>query len=213
MNIQFICLANSFKEGGRCIAGIEILDNKLVLVNNTPKWIRPISENDHGEVNTNLVSHLKLLDIVQINTIKNVPSGYQSENVLFDTSSIKVVGKFPIASINSLNSVNVTTLFGNRTKVVDSTDILHLNYSLALVELLDFDVFEIKYEGNPNPKVRLRFTYNNNNYDLPITDISFLNAYKLNKSILKNSPKINIVLSLAVVHEGLYYKLVAGILF
>lgn len=213
MKLQFICLANSFKEGGRCIAGIEILNNQVVLNNNSPKWIRPISKNGHGEVEIDLVSHLNLLDIVEIDFIKNVPTGYQSENILFDTSTIKVVGKFPANNLNSFCTANMNTIFGNRTKVVDSIDIKSLGYSLALIKLIEFEIFEINYLGNPKPKVRLKFTYNDNIYDLPITDLAFLNKYKLNKNILANVSEIKIVLSLAVIHEGLYYKLVAGIIY
>jgi len=41
MLTRFVCLANSFKEGGRCLAGI-VLDNnnKPVIENALPKWIR-----------------------------------------------------------------------------------------------------------------------------------------------------------------------------
>lgn len=42
-----LCLANSYKHGGRCIAGIEVtLDNKgysiVRDVNGVPKWVRPV---------------------------------------------------------------------------------------------------------------------------------------------------------------------------
>ena len=128
MKKQFICLANSFKEGGRCIAGIELINNEIILNNNTPKWIRPISDKGHGEVETNLVSHLNLLDIVEIEVSQNVPSGYQSENALFDTSQIKIVGKFPITHLNTICTTNIDSIFGNKHKVVNSFDIEKLNY-------------------------------------------------------------------------------------
>ncbi|MFO7906187.1 MAG: hypothetical protein R6U98_26250, partial [Pirellulaceae bacterium] len=38
---EFICLANSRKHGGRCIAGIE---------RRSGKWIRPVSDLDDGRV-------------------------------------------------------------------------------------------------------------------------------------------------------------------
>src|SRR5687767_10046766 len=93
MKTRFVCLANSFKEGGRCLAGIE-LDNK----NNPkieighPKWIRPICDTPHGEVPTYLVAHLEILDIVQIDIIGYPDErDYQSENVLFDQNSLNVM--------------------------------------------------------------------------------------------------------------------------
>ena len=55
MKKHFICLANSFKYAGRCLGGIEIemKDNKYTIVRNengTPKWIRPISFEEHGQL-------------------------------------------------------------------------------------------------------------------------------------------------------------------
>ena len=44
MNKTFVCLANSRKLSGRCIAGKEFS-------NNIPgDWIRPISEREHHEI-------------------------------------------------------------------------------------------------------------------------------------------------------------------
>jgi hypothetical protein len=49
-----------------------------------PIWIRPVSDSEHGEVSSELVDHINLLDIVEINVTAVAPQGYQSENVLFD---------------------------------------------------------------------------------------------------------------------------------
>ena len=40
-----ICLANSRKKGGYCIAGKEIVNHQV-----TPKWIRPVSDTESGEL-------------------------------------------------------------------------------------------------------------------------------------------------------------------
>jgi hypothetical protein len=40
MPTRFVCLANSFKEGGRCLAGIELdNNNNPIIENGHPKWI------------------------------------------------------------------------------------------------------------------------------------------------------------------------------
>ena len=98
----FVCLANSKKYGGRCIAGIELNQDvnssfSLVKHNSNPNWIRPISKTEHGEVDSTLVEHIKIGDIVEINISEICPQGYQSENVLFDTSSISILGKMPLS--------------------------------------------------------------------------------------------------------------------
>ena len=51
MDKHFICLANSYKRGGRCIAGIIVTIKpngqwvKETTQNGSPKWIRPIDKN------------------------------------------------------------------------------------------------------------------------------------------------------------------------
>ena len=73
--VKIICLANSKKNGDRCIAGIDIC---------TGKWIRPISNLDDGRVSTNLClidnEELKPLDIVDI-PFDNQNNGYEVENL------------------------------------------------------------------------------------------------------------------------------------
>ncbi len=92
----FICLANSKKYGERCIAGVEITDfdgtnYSMVKVDSQPKWLRPVSKKDHGEVSANLVGKLNLLDIVEFDMLSECPRGYQSENVFFDEQSLIVI--------------------------------------------------------------------------------------------------------------------------
>ncbi len=104
MPTRFVCLANSFKEGGRCLAGIELDNNNApVIINGHPKWIRPICNTPHGEVHTHLVVHLNILDIIEID-VTGYPEvrDYQSENALFRENSIRVLGRFNSTNLNQL---------------------------------------------------------------------------------------------------------------
>ena len=96
MKHYFVCLANSKKYGERCIAGIELKKGQttkyeIVKKDDKPKWIRPVTKNEYGEVATQLVGHIKMLDVVELEITKEVPDGYQCENCEFDVRSIKVV--------------------------------------------------------------------------------------------------------------------------
>jgi len=85
MPTRFVCLANSFKEGGRCLAGIELdKNNNPIIANGRLKWVRPICNTPHGEVPTDLVAHIEVLDIIEIE-VTGYPDkeDYQSENALF----------------------------------------------------------------------------------------------------------------------------------
>lgn len=207
-----LCLANSYKEGGRCIAGIQLDNNhNPILKNNSPIWIRPVCEADHGQVPNHLCQNIQPLDIIEINGTNNVGSGYQSENTSFDENEILSIGKANRNILNNLYS-NTNLIFGNRGKALPEDTIKTLNHSLILVNLSEFEIIEKQYEDREHPKVRLKFSYNNNSYDLPITDPIFLDSYSNNKTILNGKNDIDVVLSLGVPFNDWYYKLVATII-
>jgi hypothetical protein len=73
---QLICLANSWKRKGRCIAGIEPT---------TAQWIRPVSKLDDGQipVDAQLINgrDIELLDVVDIPLAEVGPDfGFENEN-------------------------------------------------------------------------------------------------------------------------------------
>ena len=113
MITKFICLANSFKEGGRCIAGIELdAQNTPVFEKGKPKWIRPVGNTRYGEVPTEIAAPFKLLDIIELDVTESQPQGYQSENVAFDEKSIRICGSFNQEELLTICD-NVSLIFGN----------------------------------------------------------------------------------------------------
>ena len=215
MPTRFVCLANSFKEGGRCLAGIELDNNNNPKIENGhPKWIRPICNTTHGEVHTHLVADLKILGIIEIE-VTGYPheKNYQSENVLFRENSIRVIGRFSFTQLNQLCD-NRSLIFGNRGKAVSEEAIGNLSYSLMLINTNQFEVIERTYEDNPNRlQTRLVFSYNGNKYDLPVTDPIFLHNYQSSSDAIEDVEDVYLTLSLAIVHNNWHYKLVAAIIF
>jgi len=212
--MRIVCLANSFRTGGRCLGGIALDQNNYpIFQNNRPKWIRPVCNTEHEEVPTHLVSHISLLDIIEFRTIESTGHGHQSENVLFHTNSIGVVGNFAVNRLPNLTGNNRFNLvFGNRGAAVPEHMVSEFNYSLKLLELTDFETNERVFEGREYPQIKLSFRYNGNLYNFPITDPEFLNSYGRNNSILENVQKIYVTFSLAAPHEEWSSKLVAGII-
>lgn len=213
--MKIVCLANSFREGGRCLGGVALdSNNKPSFENNRPKWIRPVCNTEHHEVPVNLVSHINLLDIIEFEFKKNVGSNHQSESVLFKENSIKIVGKYQKKELKSIcENDSFTKLFGNKGKAVSEDAISNLSYSLLMIYLEDFEVNEKTYEDKQYPQIRLAFRFNNILYDLPITDPYFLHQYQSNSNILNGVNKLYITLSLAAPYKDWYYKLVAGIIY
>ena len=90
MDKHFICLANSYKRGGRCIAGIVVsIDSNdhwvtETLSNGSPKWIRPINRNtEYGEIPENEARFISLLSIVRLTDIEPCPSQSHAEDVYY----------------------------------------------------------------------------------------------------------------------------------
>ena len=76
--VKIICLANSRKRSGRCIAG-KIIDSN--------KWIRPVSSRESEEISEEERRYKdgqmpKLLDIISIPVKFRKPTLHQKENYL-----------------------------------------------------------------------------------------------------------------------------------
>ena len=209
MKVQFVCLANSIKLNGRCVAGTVLLNNNPVLNFGNPTWVRPVSEMEHGEISTALVSQTKLLDILEIDLTKNVGNGFQSENVLFDSTSLKKIGTLPYDHLTKFVTTSTDSkIFGNHGKSVHKDVINMIDYSLLMICLDEFSVKVID-----STKLRLLFTYNGFGYDLPITDPDFIRNYNSNNQILEGKSEIFVTISLAVEHNEWHSKLIAGIMY
>ena len=81
---RIVCLANSCKFGGRCIAGVELRPSGRF-----GQWIRPITGRtskaiNHFEQTCTDSTWTGLLDILDIDFGYAVPEGHQSENILIN---------------------------------------------------------------------------------------------------------------------------------
>jgi len=215
MSIRLVCLANSFKERGRCLAGIELDNqNNPIIVNGRPKWIRPICNMPHGEIPNQIAEPFQILDIIEISNTKTKPEGYQSENVLFDTNSLKKVDSFNKRNIERLCETT-KYVFATRYDSLSEEVISKLNHSLLLIKPTAFEVIEKPNEQFPDkPKHRLVFSFNGFNYDLSITDPVFLRKYQKNPDFFESVKEVFLSLSVGVKFPATnrYYKLVAGII-
>jgi hypothetical protein len=74
-----VCLANSFRPGGSCVAGIEYYNGKF------GNWVRPISKRLNQAINNAEKSYengtqLAMLDVVRISFDSHTPKNHQTEN-------------------------------------------------------------------------------------------------------------------------------------
>ena len=219
--MKILTLSNSYKEGGRCIAGIQIDEQyRIVSRNNNLSWIRPICNTVHEQVPNNLASNIKYFDVIdfEIDTTYT-RNDYQSENVLIHNNNLKYYKKLKTnrrwSTLNKLysNFNNNNTIYLNSSKFITTNQIQNLSYSLQLVKATDFEIVQNnRYDGN-GTQLRILFNYKRNSYNLPITDPIFLNKYRRDDSILDYSEEIFIISSLGVAFNNKYYKLAATIFY
>lgn len=211
----FLCLANSKKFGERCIAGIELRKGRKkfhpVEKEGKPCWLRPISKFQHGAVRESIVGGINLMDIIELDIEELCPNGYQSENVTFKPKSIKKVGNFGLSeeNLDSLIDMDQRFLFGNRGRAVPEDVIDSVEHSLTLIKVTDFQVNRRDSDG----QLRIVFEFNHNRYDLPITDIDFIQRYNDNETLLENKKCLYLAISLGIFHNGWHSKLIAGVIY
>lgn len=213
MKTQLICLANSYKEGGRCLAGIALQENgNPILKNGIPLWIRPVCKTKWGEVPTFLAKNIALLDILEFELTEAAPEKFQVENYLFDTKSLATKGVYDKNLLRDLCDKDRHFLFGNKTKALSETEAQDLDHSLTMICVKRPRIVEKTYGDPDKIQLRLIFDFNNNLYDLPITDPVFVNKYRYNKQLLNEFSEYCLVVSLGILHEGHHYKLVAAVI-
>lgn len=212
----FVCLANSKKYGGRCLAGIELtLDaagkpHLALDANGKPHWIRPVAHSEHGEVPQTAVQHIHLLDIATFECDTPCPQGYQTENVYYHGNTFEVCGKLNAKpeNLDQLIENQSDTLLGNRQKFLTVAEATALGHSIVLIKTATAQVK--LYETGAH--LRMAFRWQHTQYDLPVTDLDFHLHWIDDPKLLEGKTNTYLCISLAVNFEGRHHKLVAGIL-
>ncbi len=207
---EIICLANSKKIKGKCIAGKTI---------DTKEWIRPVSE--EGKLTNELIKYSNgklpnLLDVMRIHYKKLQPTTYQPENILISEERWEYLERWPEDKLDSLCD-KPKEIFINQDRrdriEVGFFEKNRLESSLLLVKPKSIKLSRTHYENKK--KLRAIFVYNELEYDLGVTDPVFLEEYiKKREGFYKlASEDIYLCISLAVPYtDGYCYKLVASII-
>ena len=219
MDTFFLCLANSYKHGGRCIAGVELSEWKdsikiICHSNGAPKWIRPISrDTDAGAIPNEVAITIGVMDVVMLLDVEKCPAGAQCENVYF--SKIINIGKsfdkYP-SLLDGFVDNNQKQIFYNHGKAV-KPDIYNLrgDHSILLIKTENSEVYgDTTYTDYP--RFRVKFFYKGDCYDFPITDPYYIQGLREKIIELGSKDTLYITCSLGVVHEGWHPKLAACII-
>lgn len=216
-----ICLANSRKITGRCVAGKEIAGGKI------GAWIRPVSERPAGELSEEdrrfeNGQDPRLLDVISVPMVEPRPHGFQAENHLIDDGYYWT--KEREASWDDLNAAldsvagplwdNSSSSYNGMNDRVEEVAANNLGSSLRLVEVNDLKIavaVEGAEFGNAKRKVRGRFTLNGAQYWLSVTDPVVERKYLAGSDGEFKVGHAILCISLGEPYGGYAYKLIAGV--
>jgi len=218
---RIVCLANSFKTGGLCIAGREVTDAGY------GPWIRPVSSRPHEEV-TYLEyryadgSSPQLLDVVEVALQLPMPWKHQSENHLIDAKQPWVKrGAVAFHELPKLleqpeslwpGSDHTATGVMNCVSVEDAA---RFSASLYLVEAQNFSVC-VAPGLRGNRAFYGEFSFRGQSYRLSVTDPQVrerYDSYSFGKYRLADRPRVILCVSLTKPYEGdgRCHKLIASV--
>ncbi|HVF14073.1 MAG TPA: hypothetical protein VM942_05695 [Acidimicrobiales bacterium] len=218
---RIVCLANSRKLSGRCLAGRELVDGRPA------GWIRPVSNREHEEVSEREREYEngkdpQVLDVIDVPLLEPRPKTFQSENWLLDADYYwKKVGRLEPADLeNHVDNDGPLWLNANSTRagLNDEIPIGHANGltgSLTLVHVpaLRIAVFSPGADfGNPKRRVQARFELGGDEYWLWITDPTYERRYLAQKDGEFALGDCYLTVSLGEPYGGYVYKLVAAII-
>lgn len=219
---RLVCLANSRKLNGRCVAGIELLSG-----NRRVGWIRPVSAREHEEVSEyerqyEDGSDPHVLDVMNVPLVEARPNGYQQENWLLDPNEYwQKVTRVSWSDLERLaDPVNPLWIDGNstyngRNDRIPLAQANGLTSSLRLVRVdqLTLAVFKPgEAFGNPKRRVQGRFVYSGTEYRLWITDPHYEREYLAKSDGQYEIGESYVTVSLGEPHNDACYKLVAAIM-
>ena len=222
---RIVCLANSRKLDGRCVAG------KLYAQGKFGAWLRPISIREGEELSEQERQISKgvepaLLDVLEFTISKHKPSAHQPENYTINShNKFKKVGQVPANElIKVVDKPTNLWIMGYQSKtfgkndLVPATRIAEVSNSLYLINPHTFTIQVV--QGNYNLQVRGQFSYLGAEYNLRITDpvveekyiSKGTGEYRIDDVLLTISLAEKLFTVARNPSSSGYYKLIAGVI-
>lgn len=215
-----VCLAHSYKNQGRCVAGREVLERGY------GGWIRPVSARDKSELKVYECSYSNglptlLLDVFRVHLLKPVCVPPQWENHLISGKQKWIkLGKLRWDQLGGLCEAP-DTLWTNRDSTssghfdcLSGREALSLVNSLLLIHANEVVVVAQRRTPGGRRTYRCQFDYNSIRYDLAVTDPAIFRSCEVlgDGRYKMNSVYLCISLTAPYVGDGRCHKIVATIL-
>ena len=220
---EIVCLANSRKTAGRCVAGIEHTTDGW------GDWIRPVSARPTEEISAEERHYENgldpvLLDTISIPFLEARPHGAQQENHLIDADYYwEKTGNIEWCDLEDLVDevegplwLNGACSYNGLNDQIPEDQASQLENSLVLVRPDTLEI-AVRLEGYQSPqkrKVRACFSLNGHQYRLMVTDPVVTSEYlqQENGTYTLIAEDVYMCVSIGEPFHGYCYKLVASII-
>ena len=173
--MQLLCLANSFKAGGRCLAGLKWPE--------MTEWIRPVASTRGAQLSVRQASvygtfgnfrEIQLLELIEVPLLQAVPLSYQPENWLIDElSRISLIRKVSLSEVRDA-LMNRARSRGNFFERIPSSNISVSDTQSGLGSSLELvNATGVRFWKNDGGKLRVNFNQLGDSRtfrDFPVTD-------------------------------------------
>jgi len=218
---RIVCLANSVKTGGSCIAG------KEVLAKGYGGWIRPVSARPTAEVRFSEYRYQnnespELLDIIDVPLLKAAPQHHQTENHVITAGRWLKQGALPWNQLEQLRDrpaslwINSDSTIGGRYNCMSPAQAAMMPDSLFLLKMKSFIVVVSSntWEGKTRKTYRGEFDYKGVRYKFNLTDPAARRAFasKTEGDYPLNDVYLCISLTETYAEDGRCHKLVAAVI-
>jgi hypothetical protein len=217
-----LCLANSRRPGGRCVAGKELSGGR------PGAWIRPINK-ENGHAISELDFQLEngtvadVLDILTIPMVQPCPQGHQSENHqiapdYYWTKQSRANWRQVVEATDTVTGtlwpIGDSSYHGQNDKVSEALA-GGLDHSLMLIEPATLALIvgpESQYGGGSRRRIRAAFAFNNMPYNFVVTDPWIEAKYFAGLDGHFQIAGSRLCISLSEIFNGSAFKLVATVI-
>ena len=217
---RIVCLANSRKMSGRCIAGKELLEG-----GRPGGWVRSVSDRENEEVSEyerqyEDGSDPHVLDVIDMPVLSARPKNHQQENWLLDSSyyweRVRRVARNDLWQFTDPAGplwINESSTRHGRNDRVPSANHLDSSLRLIWVDGLELSVSSPGADlGDFKRSVQGRLRYEGTDYWLRVTDPDYERRYLQKPNGSYPIGERFITVSLGEPYRSYVYKLIAAII-
>jgi len=217
--MRIVCLANSLKYSGRCVAGKELTEGQI------GRWVRPVNGTPTKELSLSDITlqtgnEPKLLDVISVPLGKTCPLSYQSENWSIERAPWIWEGTLPLAEVSRLCDDAEGLWINGYHGLHGANDLMPeglvqetIDSSLVLIRPEDLQI--VVGPGLMGAKkIHARFNFRDETYLLTVTD-PVMKTHYMQKDLGEyavDSAQTLLTVSISDPNRGFCHKLVAGII-